>query len=371
VWRWETEYEGRTPGPLWLPHLAAVLGIPLDTLRVARAVSREKRRRGIPETAAPAEVLARLLPPDEPLAPGGTSTGRRIGHADVEALLRRVHGLRLADDVLAGGDLVETLVRQLRAARQLYESTSHTERIGQRLLVAIGELAQLAGWVATDTGGAVDPQPLFRLGVHAAQQAEDGPLTAHLLGSWGYWVANTADRRHGLELVRAAEAAVGGGSLRARSLTSARLAWTGALAGDAQYALRMMGTAMQQIDDADPAEDAGRLWLYWVNRAEQEVMEARVYTELHRPLRAVPLLRRVLAGYDASHAREYALYASWLATALLDANEPEEAASVARQVLEVSAALPSSRVADRSQVMLRALRKHASVPEFAEVLARL
>jgi hypothetical protein len=363
------EYEGRTPGPLWLPHIAAVLGIPTDTLRAARAVTREKRRLGVPTAAAPADVLAHLLPPDEPLAPMGTTAGRRIGQGDAEALLRRVHGLRLADDVLAGGDLVETVVRELRAARELYEGTYHTEQVGQRLLVAIGELAQLAGWVATDTGGAVNPQPLFRLGVQAAQQADDGPLAAHLLGSWGYWLANTGDKRQGLELVRAAEAACNSASLRVRSLTSARLAWTGALVGGSQYALRMMGTAMQQIDDADPDEDAGRQWLYWVNRAEQEIMEARVYTELHRPLRAVPLLRRVLGSYDASHAREYALYASWLATALLDANEPEEAASVARRVLELSAAVPSSRAAERSQVMLRALRKHASVPEVAEVLA--
>ncbi|MEU5053707.1 helix-turn-helix domain-containing protein [Streptomyces sp. NPDC021096] len=370
VWRWEVEYEGRTAGPFWLPRIARVLDVPVARLQAARAASKAARRIGHITTATPAEVLASLLPPDEPLAPCGTHSGRRVGMDDAEALLRRVHGLRLADDVLAGGDLVETCVRELRKAVNLFNGTSHTEEVGRRLLVAVAEMAQLAGWVATDTGGPVDAEPLFRLGASAAHQAEDGALTAHLLGSWGYWTANTGNPRRGLELVRAAEAAAGTDApLVARSLTSARLAWTSALAGDDRMALRAIGEAMEQISDADLGEAADRLWLYWVDVPEQEVMEARVATQLHRPLRAVPLLRRVLTGYDPTHVREYALYLSWLVTALLDANETEEAAVQAHRMFEIASSVPSTRAAERGDVVLAALRHHRRVPEVAEVLA--
>lgn len=281
-----------------------------------------------------------------------------------------MHGLRLADDVLAGGDLVETCVRELRRTVHLFNETSHTEAVGQRLLVAVAEMAQLAGWVATDTGGRVDAEPLFRLGASAAGQAGDGALAAHLLGSWGYWRANTGDPRRGLELVRAGGAAAGTGvPLVARSLTSARLVWTSALAGDGEGALRAMGEAMEQITDADPGEAADRLWLYWVDGSEQEVMQARVATQLHRPLRAVPLLRGVLAGYDPTHVREYALYLSWLVTALLDANETEEAAAQAHRMFEITSSVPSTRAADRGDIVLAALRHHRCAPEVAEVLA--
>ncbi|MFJ6212454.1 dTMP kinase [Streptomyces sp. NPDC092296] len=195
VWRWETEYEGRTPGPQWLPHLAEVLRLPEDTLRRARAASRAARRFRVGTPPAPDDVIARLLPVDTEFAPCGTTSGRTVGMADAEALLRRVHGLRLADDVLAGGDLVETVVRELRAAIALHDNTCHSEAVGRRLLTGVGELAQLAGWVATDSGGKADPAPLFRLGVAATEQAGDRPLTAHLLGSWGYWEANPGVRR--------------------------------------------------------------------------------------------------------------------------------------------------------------------------------
>ncbi|MBZ4320752.1 hypothetical protein [Streptomyces huiliensis] len=45
-----------------------------------------------------------------------TRTGRRIGKETVADLRRRVHALRLADDVVAGGDLMRPAVRELRAA---------------------------------------------------------------------------------------------------------------------------------------------------------------------------------------------------------------------------------------------------------------
>ncbi|WAL73541.1 helix-turn-helix transcriptional regulator [Kitasatospora sp. YST-16] len=371
VWRWETEYEGRTPGPQYLPHLAEVLELDESRLRRARAATKAARR--FKMTSSPAEVIARLLPDDTVFSPLGTSTGNTVGAADAQALLRRVHGLRLADDVLAGGDLVETVVRELCSAVRLHNDTSHTEAVGRRLLTGIGELAQLAGWVATDSGGRADPVPLFRLGVAAAQQADDGPLASYLLGSWGYWEANRGNVQRGIDLVRAAEHEVAAGPVRARSLTSARLAWVATLAGDQRTALTAIGTAMDQVDAADEEMAAladPRRWLYWVNRDEQEVMQARVHTQLHRPLRAVPLLRKVLTTYDASHAREYALYASWLAVALADANEPEEAAKTAHSMFEVLAGIPSSRAQDRSKAVVTALRRYRDVPEIAEVLAQ-
>lgn len=98
-------------------------------------------------------------------------------------------------------------------------------------------------------------------------------------------------------------------------------------------------------------------------------MDARVYTELHRPLRAVPLLADVLDRYDATHARELALYRSWLAVALADANEPEQAAAEALRVIELSGDLTSDRTASRTRVVLERLREYDDVPEVHTVLA--
>ncbi|MFC5661702.1 hypothetical protein ACFP3U_01755 [Kitasatospora misakiensis] len=144
VWRWETEYEGRTPGPQYLPYLADVLELDESRLRRARAATKAARRFKVTAPVSSAEVVARLLPADTELSPLATTTGATVGAADAEALLRRVHGLRLAGDVLAGGDLVETVVRELRSAVRLHNDTCHSEAVGRRLLTGVGELAQLA-----------------------------------------------------------------------------------------------------------------------------------------------------------------------------------------------------------------------------------
>ncbi|MDT0430998.1 hypothetical protein [Streptomyces salyersiae] len=106
-----------------------------------------------------------------------------------------------------------------------------------------------------------------------------------------------------------------------------------------------------------------------MNREELEVMDARVFTELRRPLRAVPLLQDVLGRYDATHARDVALYRSWLAVALADANEPEQAAEEARRVIDTSGDLSSERTAERARTVLHRLQEYEDVPEAREVLA--
>ncbi|WP_405678649.1 helix-turn-helix domain-containing protein [Streptomyces sp. NBC_01511] len=91
VSRWETGK--RTPRE-WLPFLAAALGVTVDALNT-------------PQTPAepPLPTLADFLPEEDPLSPLEGRTGRRVGMGTVDELQQRVHGLRLADDVLAGGDL--------------------------------------------------------------------------------------------------------------------------------------------------------------------------------------------------------------------------------------------------------------------------
>ena len=97
-------------------------------------------------------------------------------------------------------------------------------------------------------------------------------------------------------------------------------------------------------------------------------MDARVYTELRKPLRAVPLLQKVLSRYDSTHTRELALYLSWLAVALVDANEPEQAAKTARRMLDLSADSASDRTAQRGRIVLTTLEPYRHIPEVREVL---
>ncbi|WKE68547.1 helix-turn-helix transcriptional regulator [Streptomyces sp. WP-1] len=362
VSRWE---RGERVPDAWLPTFAQVLGVPLRELEQAAAYARGDAQAVLPGVAA---TLGDLLPDGDALEPLSAPCGRRIGATTVDGLAARVHGLRLADDVLSGGDLIAPAFRELRAAVRLYRESEHSEETGRGLLVQIGELGQIAGWIASDAGRGDDAEHAYRLGLSAARQAGDAPLVAQLAGSLGYHLTNSGREREGLELAKAAVAEAGPDApATTRALFLDRVAWAHTRAGEAQPALRALGEAHAALD-ATGGPPAPK-WAYWVNREELEVMDARVFTELRRPLRAVPLLQDVLGRYDATHAREVALYRSWLAVALADANEPEQAAEEARRVIGTSGDLSSERTAERARTVLHRLREYKDVPEAREVLA--
>lgn len=328
-----------------------------------------KRPYGIPvaESSTTGATVADFLPDTDPLSPLKARTGRRVGAGNVADLAGRVHGLRLADDVLAGGDLIGPALRELRSAVRLYREGTHTEEVGRALLVQIGELAQIAGWIASDAGRHDEAERIYKLGMSAARTAGDGTLLGNVAGSLAYQYGNTGKTTDGVGLARAALDAAADAPPKARAVYLDRVAWAHTKAGEAQPAMRALGEAGEALT-GDGEGAASPQYLYWVDAGELRVMESRVYTELKRPLRAVPLLRDVLGAYDATHTRELALYLSWLAVALADANEPEEAAEVAQRVVALSAEVASERTAERVKVVLRRLEDFRDVPEVREVL---
>ncbi|MFE2045763.1 helix-turn-helix transcriptional regulator [Streptomyces sp. NPDC059477] len=358
VSRWET---GKRMPREWLPSLGAALGVTVDALTAPHRPA---------EPSLP--TLADFLPDEDPLIPLEGGKGRRVGMGTVDELQQRVHGLRLADDVLAGGDLIRPALRDLRRVVRLYRESTHTPEVGRQLLRQVGELAQISGWIASDAGRHEEAERIYRLGISAARLAEDHTLAGNLAGSLAYQMSNTGRESEGLILAQAAfRDARAEAPPKARALYLDRVAWAHTKAGGAengQQAMRALGEAGQALsEDSDGTESPA--YLYWVDVGELRVMESRVYTELHRPLRAVPLLREVLSDYDATHTREMALYLSWLAVALADANEPEEAAAVAERVISLGSDMLSERVAERVRVILGRLQEYADVPEVAALLA--
>ncbi|MEV7378338.1 helix-turn-helix transcriptional regulator [Streptomyces lydicus] len=346
----------RTPRE-WLPCIATALGVTVDVLEAPLTP---------PEPPAP--KLSDFLPDEDPLRALSARTGRRVGVSEATDLQHRVHGLRLADDVLAGGDLIRPALRELRSAARLYRESTYTDDVGRKLLVQIGELAQVAGWIASDAGQWDEAERIYRVGISAAQQAEDRTLIGNLAGSLAYQMSNTGRPSEGLALAHAALNEAGTDvPAKARALYLDRVAWAHTKNHEAQPAIRALGQAAEALaQDGDGSEVPD--YLYWVDSGELRVMEARVYTELKRPLRAVPVLRDVLSGYNAEHTREVALYLSWLVIALADANEPEDAAHEAGRVMTIAADVASERTAERVRVIRRRLEDFSDVPDVANVL---
>ncbi len=140
------------------------------------------------------------------------------------------------------------------------------------------------------------------------------------------------------------------------------------MAGNAGETERALGIAEAALAEADGAPQPD--WVGWVDRDEIQIMTGRCWTELRRPLRAVPVLEHVLAGFDDARARDKALYLSWLADSYLAASEVEQAAAVADRVLDLSNGVASVRPRQRIESVLRELQAHHKAPAVAEVLEK-
>ena len=288
-------------------------------------------------------------------------SGRRIGAELVATVQRRTARLRRLDDHLGGGDLLDTVAGELAATVSLAREASYTEAVGRTLLAAIADLAQVAGWVASDAG-AHDVAARFYLGgVHAAHAGGDPALAANLLSLLAYQTASVGDPRDAVLLARSAHrGARHRATAGARVLVAERVAWAHARAGQHARCDRVLGEVDELFEGVRPDDEPD--WAYWLTRDEIDIMAGRCYAELERPIRAVPLLESALGRYQNDSAREASLYATWLADSYITAREIEQAAEVASRALDLSTTVSSTRSRDRVAAVRTRLRPYRNAP---------
>jgi DNA-binding Xre family transcriptional regulator/tetratricopeptide (TPR) repeat protein len=294
--------------------------------------------------------------------------GRRIGTGLVDRVERRVEQLRHIDDFVGGRDLHDLVARELRVTIGLLKSATYTDELGRRLLIAVGELCQLAGWVASDAGLRGAAQRYYLAAMRAAEGAGDRPLAGQAISSLAYQAASGDDARTAVVLARSAyEGARGTATAATQALLLERVAWAHARAGEFTQTERALDAVDRAFEERLPADDPP--WVYWLDRDEIDVMAGRCYTELRRPVEAVPLLSAVLERYGDTRAREAALYTSWLAESHLQAGEIDRAGATAIRLLELGDRVNSARSDERLAYLRRALGPHrdvASVRAFDE-----
>ncbi|WP_019031086.1 helix-turn-helix domain-containing protein [Salinispora arenicola] len=276
-------------------------------------VERYEQALGVPigTPADPVRLTHEWLIGDQPAAQH-MRAGRRIGTGLIKTLESRVIELRHLDDTVGSRTLLPVIRTELDQAEHLARTASYTDASGKRLYTVIGELAQLAGWVASDAGRYPDAQRLYLSGVTAAASAGDRALGGQLLSSLAYQIANIGKREDALLIARSAVTGAPHASPVVRALLLERLAWAAARLRDTDTTRR----ALDAVNDAYDQRSDGIVepeWVYWLDRTEIAVMAARCLIELGQPTTDEPLLTRALAGYNHDHAREVALYQTWLA----------------------------------------------------------
>lgn len=303
-----------------------------------------------------------------PGMPSGTA-GNRLSDSTVLELRSSISRLRHLDDHLGGADTYELYNAEVLKTEKVLEDGAFTEAIRRDLLTLLAEQAQQAGWAAFDAGWHADAKDLYGRSFRAAQEAGNAPLAANALALRSYQLlalGDSADDLTDKSLVIAAKA----DHPAVKSLLYQRGAWTYAMSGRANDVARALGHAENALSSADTGV-AGPEWATWAhNSVELQIIAGRCWTQLHRPLRAVPALEAAMAQYDDSHARDKALYLSWLADAYLDAGEPEPAVVAVDHAMNLAANVASARPQQRLNVVRDRLKEHSTAPGVAELLAR-
>ncbi|MFW6692494.1 helix-turn-helix domain-containing protein [Streptomyces sp. MAR4 CNX-425] len=295
------------------------------------------------------------------------SSGTRLGQREVDCLRARSSRLRRLDDVLGGVDTRHVYRAELDATVRLMRCGSYSETTGKQLLTVVAEQAQQAGWAAFDAGDQREASLLYRRAYGAARDAGNAALEGNALAFLAYQQVSSTGS--GVATAVASCRAAGPDvPPTVRGLLYERRAWAHARAGEAVETERALAQAEAAL--GSNADTAGPEWASWVDARELQIMKGRCWAELRRPLRAVPELEAALADFDDAHARDKALYLSWLAHAYLDAGEVEQSAKAIGRAIGLSAGVGSVRPRQRVRTFLTRLHPHRHSEAVAEVLHR-
>ncbi|WP_308283276.1 helix-turn-helix transcriptional regulator [Pseudonocardia nigra] len=304
-------------------------------------------------SADPMRVAHEWLVSDSP-ATVHRAAGRRIGPSLATELEQRVIELRHLDDLVSGAELLPVVSKELSGAERVVNETSYAEGTGRRLLGVVGELAQLVGWVASDAGRYVEAQRGYLAGVSAAQAAGDDVLAGQLLSSLSYQIANVGNPADAALLARSAVKGAGVTTPVVRALLLERLAWASARARDRESARRALDAVDESYECRSPGIEEPE-WVYWLDRREIDVMAGRCLIELGDPVAAEPLLSSAIDAYTPEHAREVALYRTWLAESYARAGVFDAARHVLGRAQTAAAKLTSARLDRRVNEVARML----------------
>lgn len=317
----------RTVSPEHVTAYSRALGVPVDALY------------GSPDD--PLRLAHEWLVADTPVATY-SAAGRRVGENLVSDLESRVIELRHLDDVVGGGDLWPLVHRELAEVRSVVKAMSYPATIGGRLLTIVAELAQLAGWVASDAGHYAQARQTYLSGVSAARDAGDRVLVGQLLSSLSYQMANVGNPADAALLARSAVAGAESATPRVRALFLERVAWASARSRDSDGTKRALAGVDEAFAHSDGLNEPE--WVYWLDHNEIKVMAGRCLIELGKPQAAEPLLAAAIAHYEPRHVREVALYETWLAEAYAKAGTVDVAQTTLAKAREVSTGINSSRL---------------------------
>jgi hypothetical protein len=317
----------------------------------------------------------------EPARLAAALGGGQVGATLIKQVEESIPRLRQLDDQHGGGGTSLIYVHaQFQAVAQLLQRAGHGRQVTRRLLVALAELGQLAGWMAADSERHGLAQRYYLTALRAAHNADDRELCAHVLSAMAYHAADREQATDAISLGTAAVEMAHRSPVTVQALVSSRLAYGYALVGDADRFHTVHSQARELIEH--PIGHRPR-WAYWVSPQsmdgacgfQQVSLGMADSRNSRRHLgNAVTLLTpsAITATYQL-YRRDALLDGIWLGRAHVGRGELEQACEVGRTVLEWLPHIDSPRglaLLRRLAGELRARKANSHIREFSTELDR-
>ncbi|KXK62693.1 hypothetical protein AWW66_07175 [Micromonospora rosaria] len=180
----------------------------------------------------------------------------------VDQIEASVPRLQLLDDERGGASDLGYVGAQVRAVLLVLRDGGHTDATTRRLLVALADLAQLAGWKAFDAGQQGLAQCYFFTGLRAAHDAGYRAMEAHILADLSFRAASLGDADDGLRLGSAARRVVDRSAASVQASVLSRLAYAHAAAGHVEQCERTWAESRDQLAKRHPDRDPE--WMYYL-----------------------------------------------------------------------------------------------------------
>jgi transcriptional regulator with XRE-family HTH domain len=299
---------------------------------------------------------ASALEPDRRLRrPVLTPFPSRLGLDDVLQVEAVTAGLRQLDYRFGGGACCEAVQAHARWAEWLAQLPTDPA-VSRRLVVAIADVASLAGWTAFDVGLYPVAREHLARALDRARQAALPSLTANVLYRAGRVHLHRGMTQEALRFFQLGQlAAQDSGSRRTVAMLCANIAWAYAVLGDEAQAAAHLGRAEDEFTrgaDAGAAETGDEPWAQFFSEADISALAGITQLALPRqsPERitaARGCLQRSVAGRGPEMARSLAFEQGALAGACLLEADWAATARLGEQALAQARSLRSQRVLDR------------------------
>jgi tetratricopeptide (TPR) repeat protein len=319
-------------------------------------------------SAASAAALQWLVGPSA--APPSGEGWRQVGAADVASLRQTAQTFRELDNRLGGGRVRGAVMQYLTIeVTPILAHGQFSADTGRQLAGAAAELAQLAGWMAYDTGLHGHAQRYLTLALSFARHAADDGLGAEILAAQAQQAVYLGRPAEAVDLARAAQATARRAGLPTLLAECCVMEAHGhAAANDARSCARALSAAESAFDGSQRRNDPG--WLRYFDEAYLAARMAHCFRDLGEPRHAERYARRSL-DMDGRFVRGKVFNLALLATALAEQGDIEQACVIGGRAVDLAAGIRSDRSLRYVRDLQRALRPAAGTPAVRELTARV